>query len=104
MSIEDLQTNFKFDDLIDLVLRMDVRYKDDNDKITFDIECGNLNSLARSIGRYLKKQNSSSFLINQNLWMKQYDQLRWLYVNNVPENRREEFLKAYASVFFFYSY
>lgn len=104
LSIEDLQTNFKFDDLIDLVLRMDVRYKDDNDKITFDIECGNLNSLARSIGRYLKKQNSSSFLINQNLWMKQYDQLRWLYVNNVPENRREEFLKAYASVFFFYSY
>lgn len=104
LSVEDLQVNLKFSNLIDRVLRMDCHYKED-DRSSFEIECSYLNVLARFMGKCLNKPNALPSIINQSLWRRQYDRLICLTATaDIPQDRQNQFFNAYTSVYFYYSY
>lgn len=119
MNVEDVEMRLDFDNLADLVLRTAIWLRYDKEKEVYNkedkiklkkykydyqSEISELNSFARYIGYYLKKQNNKNNVINQWVWAKVLNRWSPFSTSNIPEERAEDFLKAKVNTYFCYCY
>lgn len=112
LSAENVEKNLRFENLSDLILRVDVwlmYYENDtvqkaNRNNDYSNEVDQLCFLARSIGYYLGKQRSKGNIINPSKWTSILNRWSIFGFFNVPEERCNDFLEAKLRVYFNYCY
>lgn len=119
MTVEDVEKRFKFDNLVDLVLRISIwfSYKENNEdeeekekrryrryRYNYQSDVSELSSFARYMGVYLRKQNNKNNIVNQEIWANVLNSWSSFSTYNIPEERVEDFLKTVVNSYFSYCY
>lgn len=119
MTVEDVEKRFKFDNLVDLVLRISIwfSYKENNEdeeekekmryrryRYNYQSDVSELSFFARYMGVYLRKQNNKNNIVNQEIWANVLNSWSSFSTYNIPEERVEDFLKTVVNSYFSYCY
>lgn len=119
LSVEDVEKRLKFDNLVDSVIRISIWFRYDKEKevddkeekfkfkrykYNYQSEINELNSFAKYIGYYLRKQNNKNNIINQRVWANVLNRWSLFSTYNIPEERAEDFLEAKVNTYFCYCY
>lgn len=112
LSAENVEKNLRFENLSDLILRVDVwlmYYENDtaqkaNRNNNYSNEVDQLCFVARSIGYYLGKQRRKGNITNPLKWTGILNRWSIFGFFNVPEERCNDFLEAKLRVYFNYCY
>ena len=117
LNVENIEKRFRFGNLADSIQRAAIwfRYDVEDNQIDektrnrryhydYSSEISELNSFASYIGYYLGKQQNKNNKINQRIWADVLSGWSLFSDYNVPEERRDDFLKVKVSTYFAYCY
>ncbi len=117
LNVENVEKRLRFGYLADLIQRTAIWFKYDREENEEDIDSKNrrykyeysgeiseLNSFARYIGYYLGKQQNKNNTINQRIWAEVLSGWGIFSDYNIPEERKEKFLKVKVDTYFAYCY
>lgn len=117
LNVENVEKRLRFGYLADLIQRIAIWFKYDKEENEEEIairnrryqyeyssEISELNSFARYIGYYLGKQQDKNNTINQRVWADVLSGWSIFSDYNIPENRRDKFLRVKVNTYFAYCY
>lgn len=117
MNVEEVEKRLYFGELADLILRVSMwinsnkgvsdKEKEANfkrRKYNYNSENMELCYLAQYIGYYLRKGKNKNNLIDERIWINTLKECNYFYAYNIPEERKEDFLRAKVNVSFCYCY
>lgn len=117
LNVENVEKRLRFGNLADLIQRAAIWFRYDiednrqdeknrNRRYYYDYssEISELNSFARYIGYYLGKQQNKNNKINQQVWADVLCGWSLFSDYNIPEERKENFLKVKVDTYFAYCY
>lgn len=111
LNIEDVEKSFRFDYLIDSVLRVDTWLKYDKEEnlnekenTKFKIYQNEIESFAKYMGYYLSEKNNKKDVINSYIWAKALNGLSFFSTYNIPKEREKIFLWDKVNIYFSYCY
>lgn len=117
LNVENVEKRLRFAHFADLIQRAAIWFKyetkeNQSDKTTrnrryqydYSSEISELNSFARYLGYYLGKQQNKNNTINQRVWADVLSEGSFFSESNIPEERRDTFLKGKVNTYFAYCY
>lgn len=117
LNVENVEKRLRFGNIADLIQRTAIWFKYDKEENEEDLvaknrryqyeyssEISELNSFARYIGYYLGKQQNKNNTINQRVWAEVLSGWSIFSDYNIPEERKEYFLKVKVNTYFAYCY
>lgn len=117
LNVENVEKRLRFAHFADSIQRAAIWFKyetkeNQSDKTTrnrryqydYSSEISELNSFARYLGYYLGKQQNKNNTINQRVWADVLSEGSFFSDYNIPEERRDTFLKVKVNTYFAYCY